>query len=230
MSVHVPSGYSLRCYKDDLWTDFSEDIVGEYEDDSTQKPKCQDLVEPGQCNSWKVVKNRYGQENPDPALGFWKGITSTESQEFEYRVGISNTESAGSSSENAASIEHALTIGISKTAEVSGSYGFVSGGVSTTYSAEYGMTSESSSIAMQDAQTAMQEDYGIVHKTTCKTEGKNGAGLYQYVYSTSDGRANLFTSHTVCRVGEDWNTPPACHWHACKNPDCTCCEGDLDCQ
>lgn len=126
-------------------------------------------------------------------------------------------------------MENALNAGIAVSAEVGGSYGPISAGVSTTISADFGKTWGSSSRVVEDARTAMKEDYSIKYKTTCKTEGKNGAGLYQYVYKTTDGSANLFTSHTVCRVGEHWNTPPACLWHACKNPDCTCCEGDPDC-
>ena len=75
----------------------------------------------------------------------------------------------------------------------------------------------------------MQAAHGFVHKTKCTTEGATGAGLYQFVYMTTDGKASLDTPHIVCRTGEHWNTPPACTWDACKNADCTCCEGDPDC-
>ena len=48
----------------------------------------------------------------------------------------------------------------------------------------------------------MKEDYRIIHKTTCTTEGATGAGLYQFAYMTTDGKASLLSSHLVCRVGE----------------------------
>ena len=44
--------------------------------------------ERGVLNSFKIMKQKKGK-----ATGYWKGITSTGSQEFTYTVGISNTDS-----------------------------------------------------------------------------------------------------------------------------------------
>ena len=41
--------------------------------------------------SFKILKNQAGK-----ATGYWKGITSTGSQEFTYTVGISNSDSSKS--------------------------------------------------------------------------------------------------------------------------------------
>ena len=113
--MHVPYGYTLITYERDGVHEIEMDrIIGDYDDHVLQTPKCQDLVYLATWDSGynivglKVVRNR-NASNPDPAVGFWKSLlVSTESQEFEYHVGVSNTQSTGSSSENAASIENGV--------------------------------------------------------------------------------------------------------------------------
>ena len=39
-SVHVPYGYNLITYNDDVWLNRVEIIIGDYDDPVTQKPKC----------------------------------------------------------------------------------------------------------------------------------------------------------------------------------------------
>ena len=113
--MHVPYGYTLITYERDGVHEIEMDrIIGDYDDHVLQTPKCQPLVYQATWNGGnnivglKVVRNR-NASNPDPAVGFWKSLlVSTESQEFEYHVGVSNTQSTGSSSENAASIENGV--------------------------------------------------------------------------------------------------------------------------
>ena len=40
----------------------------------------------------------------------------------------------------------------------------------------------------RDVQSTYGVDYGVSNLTTCTTEGKEGAGLYQWIVSTGDMR------------------------------------------
>ena len=81
------------------------------------------------------------------------------------------------------------------------SYGVASGTASVEASYSHSLT--------QDVQATYGVDYGISNSTTCTTEDKKGAGLYQWIVSTGDMKNQAFTWHTVCRSGsEHWNKPP----------------------
>jgi len=75
----------------------------------------------------------------------------------------------------------------------------------------------------RDVQSTYAVDYGIENETTCTTEGKDGAGLYQWIVSTADFRSQAFTWHTVCRTGDNWNKAPECPYNACLDPECNEC-------
>lgn len=79
-----------------------------------------------------------------------------------------------------------------------------------------------------DVQSTYGVDYGIENHTTCTAEGKEGAGLYQWVVSTGDFMRQAFTWHTVCRTGELWNKPPECPYYSCANADCSVCHRDWE--
>ena len=56
-----------------------------------------------------------------------------------------------------------------------------------------------------DVQTTYGLDYSVDVLTTCTTETgeeKDGAGLYQWIVSTSDYEYQAFTWHTVCKTGD----------------------------
>ena len=77
---------------------------------------------------------------------------------------------------------------------------------------------------MTDMQSTYGVDYGIENTTNCTAEGKEGAGMYQWVLSTRDAKYQTFTWHTVCRTGADFNTPPACPYGACLDAECKECD------
>ena len=54
----------------------------------------------------RIVKNKQGQ-----ATGFWKGITSSESQEYTYTVGITNKDSTTSAATSAVELNKSLESG-----------------------------------------------------------------------------------------------------------------------
>ena len=122
--MHVPYGYTLITYERDGVHEIEMDrIIGDYDDHVLQTPKCQPLVYQATWNGGnnivglKVVRNR-NASNPDPAVGFWKSLlVSTESQEFEYHIGLSQTRSTGSSMENATSVESSTEVDMEYTTE-----------------------------------------------------------------------------------------------------------------
>ena len=51
---------------------------------------------------------------------------------------------------------------------------------------EVSIDSEHAPPMTSDLTSTFNMDYGIKHKTTCTAEGKEGAGLYQWIISTGD--------------------------------------------
>jgi len=99
---------------------------------------------------------------------------------------------------------------------------------------EYGWASASTSIEASyseslthDVQSTYGLDYSVDSVTTCTTTtDKEGAGLFQWIISTSDYSAQAYTWHTVCRTGDNWNVAPECPWSACLDPECLECADD----
>ena len=144
------------------------------------------------------------------AVGYWQGITSTETQEYSFHVGINYERSEGSSSQ----VQESITVGM----KAGFSFMGASGSVSVEASVSRSLT--------HDVQSTYGVDYGIANHTTCTTKDKEGAGLYQWIVSTDDMRNQAFTWHTVCRTGALWNKAPECPFFSCLNADCSECESD----
>ena len=125
-------------------------------------------------------------------------------------MGINYETTEGSSSE----IQTSLTVGMEAGFKFMGS----SGSVSVEASVAKTLT--------RDVQSTYGVDYGIENHTTCTAEGKEGAGLYQWIVSSDDFMKQAFTWHTVCRTGELWNKPPECPYFSCANADCSVCNLD----
>ena len=83
-------------------------------------------------------------------------------------------------------------------------------------------------VVQRDVTTTYAYDYAVSTTTSCTMpEGStNGAGLWQWVVSTEDGKTHSFSKHTVCRTGELFNIEPACPYYACDNADCSECVPD----
>ena len=83
-------------------------------------------------------------------------------------------------------------------------------------------------VVQRDVTTTYGYDYSLTSTTTCTVpEGsEGGAGLWQWVVATEDGKTQSFTQHTVCRTGANYNQEPACPYFACANADCSVCIDD----
>ena len=77
-----------------------------------------------------------------------------------------------------------------------------------------------------DTINTLTYDASVTYGITCTAKpDKPGVSLWQWVTTTSDGQALVFSTHTVCRYGENFNSSPKCPWPACKavGGDCSEC-------
>ena len=190
-----------------------------YEDDVHYKD--------GGVKSIRLEKDKVGK-----ASGYWKGITSTEAQEFTYSVGITSTDSNSTTESSAEKLNKSLESGwnASVTAEAkAGVLGFGSVGVSGTVGGDVNDKKEKAlenSVAEEIASTA-SVGTTTTHKTTCTPEeGGSRAGLWQWVISTEDYSTSAFTAHTICRTGDLAFRSPDCSYWDCANADCSKCLSD----
>ena len=173
------------------------------------------------------MKNKTGK-----ASGFWKGITSTEAQEFTYSVGITSTDSNSTTAQSAEKLTNSLASGwnASVTAEAkAGVPGFGSVGVSGTVGATGSSASQKALENSVSAEIASTASVGTTttHKTTCTPkDGESRAGLWQWVISTEDYSTAAFTAHTICRTGDLAFRSPDCSFWDCANADCSKCLSD----
>ena len=84
------------------------------------------------------------------------------------------------------------------------------------------------SVVHRDVATTYGYDHGYTATTSCTVPdgSPGGAGLWQWIVSTGDGKTTSFTQHTVCRTGDLYNVEPACPYYACANADCSECIAD----
>lgn len=81
-SITVPEGYYVELYEWEGFGGSSEVVRGEYAESETEKLKCIN-VRQDRYRSMIIKKEIKGG-----IKGYWQGITSTESQDFSYYVGI----------------------------------------------------------------------------------------------------------------------------------------------
>jgi len=68
-------------------------------------------------------------------------------------------------------------------------------------------------------------DFGLVHEYVTCPLGESGEvpTLWQHVTMTADTSSTIYSSHVVCRYGENAAVSPQCPWSACLDSECTEC-------
>ena len=179
-----------------------------------------------------VKSIRMEKEKMGKASGFWKGITSTEAQEFTYSVGITSTDSNSTTESSAQKLNSSMESGwnASVTAEAkAGVPGFGEVGVSGTVgkTGNSKMEKARENLVSQEISSTASVGTTTTHFTTCTPkEGESRAGLWQWVITTEDYSTTAFTSHTVCRTGDLAFKSPICAYWDCANADCSKCLTD----
>ena len=185
-----------------------KEIKGEYIENESKMMRC---IPTGQDRVSAIAVKREKRGN---AVGYWQGITSSETQTYTYHVGTSYSDSTVESEEtHKASFEigSALELGIMFISSIFGGQP---------------ISPNKHTLLKKDVETTFGLESGIENTTTCTTEGASGAGLWQWVVATSDGAAHSFSWHTVCRTGELSMREPECPFFACLNADCSECADD----
>lgn len=163
------------------------------------------------------------------ATGYWKGITASETLEYEVHVGFSQENGTNSEKEEAKTLSNALDAGLKVSLGYEGEahLGITKSTVKAEMKTEIKKTTENEDEkrAMDAVSSMSGKEQNQNYKTTCspKEIDEGRAGLWQWVIATEDKSAMAFTDHTICRTGSLWNTPPACNYWDCKNASCSEC-------
>lgn len=79
----------------------------------------------------------------------------------------------------------------------------------------------------KDVESTQSYSATYEYTLTCTIKGTElDVALYQWVTSTNDKKDNVYSMHTICRYGVNYNSPPACPWNACADGECTTCTTD----
>ena len=70
----------------------------------------------------------------------------------------------------------------------------------------------------QDITQTYGEDFSEKVKLKCDDQ-TGGVGLWQWVVQSADGVSQTRSLHTICRYGDNYDSPPKCPWNACDGSD-----------
>jgi len=202
-AIMVPYGYYVKGFVGEgLSSTDQYTYEGKYVNTQTREMVCQNVEFLNKSMSIHKKPNFIAQ-------GSWKSVTTTESQTYKLHVGMKH----GSAVKNTHTSEDTMSTAMSLGFE----YGGIKGGVE--------IKNSHTDKLVRDVEETYASDFEETLTTTCTTEGKEGAGLYQWVVSTGDAETNIsvFSRHYVCRTGANWATEPACPWSACVDAECNSC-------
>ena len=147
--------------------------------------------------------------------GYWKGITSSSTQEYTFEVGISNNQSTNSIAEASSELSSSLETGYNASVTAEAKAGFLGSGVSVGGTAGMHGTSKSAEALSQSIKSEVSSAASVgtttVHMTTCSSkEGDpdTRTGLWQWVITSEDYSTSAYTPHTVCRTGSNAFSEP----------------------
>ena len=192
-------------YKHNFWQGEPVVVQGEYLDKASGRMKCKEVGSP--FTSFRIKRTPEGK-----ATGYWKGITTSNKQEYKFTVGVSSSKEDTSSQESKTSLMNSLETG---------------------WSAGYSSTSKTEEsqehVIGREIKNTASEDSSTEHTTTCGDDDVKDqmVGLYQWVITNEAGSVNAFTPHTICRTGENAFKAPDCQFWDCLNADCSKCKGDV---
>ena len=97
--------------------------------------------------SIRIEKNKRGK-----VTGYWKGITSSEAQDYTYTVGIKDTDSSSSVANSASELNKSLETGYNANVSAEAKAGYMGSSVSLGGSAGMHKTSKSAAALKQSLQ------------------------------------------------------------------------------
>lgn len=208
-SFTVPKGYVVELIDGHGFDGRKQVVEGSYKNDS-EELTCFTAEHNDRTSSMIIKRQPQGA-----AVARWQSITSTESLDIEYHTGLSYDNQSNSQWEEADRMNAALDLGLT----------FLS-----IFIPPLALIPRQRNVVQRDVTTTYAYDYAVGTSTSCTVpEGSDyGAGLWQWVVSTEDGRTNAYSRHTVCRTGQLFNVAPECPYYACANADCSTCIPDWE--
>ena len=176
--------------------------------------ECQ-LVYPG-ADNWQIdaeyISALVVRRKPR-ANAYWQSVTSSAAIHFPYYVGLRQVDEGHDKEGGIDQMDAAMDSGLT----------FNSAGNSSVR-----LNQSQTDIVHRDITSIYSFDQGYQANTSCEVPeggegGEAGAGLWQWVVATDDGKTTVWTTHTVCRTGSLYNVEPACPYYACANSDCSDC-------
>ena len=206
-SFVVPKGYVVELYDGHGFYGRTQIVEGSYKN-AGEEMTCYNSEFGDKVSSLIVKRQPQGA-----AKAHWQSITSTESQDVTYHIGMTYENQSNAQWEEADRMNAALDLGLT----------FLS-----IFIPPLSLIPRQKNIVQRDVTTTYAYDYALSTETSCTVpEGSTGgAGLWQWVVSTEDGQTHSFSRHTVCRTGELFNVEPSCPYYACANADCSACVPD----
>ena len=194
-------------------------MKGAYQDKETGRMVCQPIPLAG----YKSIEIKMSKEGK--ATGYWKGITTSNSQGYTFTVGMESSKEDTSKDEQTKSLKTSLETGWEVSGGLEASFGGLGAGLSSSaHSTSTEEKSQEDTVSREITDT-VGENRSTEHSTTCGS-GAAGemTGLWQWVISNQDGSVNAFTPHTVCRTGDKAFKAPECQFWDCANADCSKCK------
>ena len=226
-AVMVPPGFDLTLYGKEAWRGYHEVYNGKahYGETGVRDLICQPL----NTVTWNYFKSLKITKRPSSKItGYWKGITSSEGQDFTFTVGISSTNSKLSKKTQQEMLKKSFDQGFEASVTAGGSFGSVASFEATAKTnLNISVDSETESEVSKEISSAAESNQSMEYTVECKPgPGETMAGLRQWVISTSDYNVAAFTPHTVCRTGKLAFQSPQCPFMLCDNHDCSVCKGE----
>ena len=207
-SFRLPYGYELTLYKSDGAVGESKTFYGFSYEDGTQEHLCQNTPDDWTDREWSISINKTGSYGG--AVGYWRAVqTQTEALKFDVTYGVEYSTETETETSSSMTINHQMESSVS----------FLD-----FFSLGSKMSQEYAQSITEDVKSTQAYSTTYSYSLTCSNKaGIYDVGLWQWVTSTNDMKDSVYSIHTVCRYGENYNTPPVCPWNACLDGECTTC-------
>ena len=208
-SFSLPWGYELTLYDEDGMNGNSKSYYGTQNTDDNEFMDCINVEDDWRNRARSFSVRKF--QNIGSAKVYWTHFTATEGIKVAVHYGFQSDESETTTDiqENTLSYEMGGSIEFGDTEE------------------EWKMTETYRQETEQSATHSMTYSFDLTYKVGCKHKpGVEGVGLWQQVTEGTDSKFRVWSTDTVCRYGDKWQTAPACPYAACLDPECNHCADD----
>ena len=152
----VPEGLTLTLYEKEHWRGWHQIREGQayHGEKGSRGLVCQKIYDkPGYFHSLKIEREKQGK-----IVGYWKGITASEAQQFTYTVGLKSSDAKLTKTQKQEKINRSFSQGFSASATVSGDVGIVSGSASLKLEGKYKRDKDTENTIKQELSTTAESN------------------------------------------------------------------------